>query len=159
GCSNRSAINSGRNSRSRIMQKNPATRVKASSMWKNFAQSLLLLAVAMLSALYSSSAGTEGRTIPAVVSAAIALGLAALVALRFVPRLARAVDWRWIPFVSRYKVAAAGWMYLAAVLIVIFAAVNTNNNLLYMILSALLAVLLLSGFLSALNFKSIKLYF
>ena len=37
--------------------------------------------------------------------------------------------------------------------IVILAAINTSNNLLYMVLSALLAVLLLSGFLSALNFR------
>jgi len=33
------------------------------------------------------------------------------------------------------------------------AAINTANNLLYMVLSALLAVLILSGVLSALNFR------
>jgi uncharacterized protein (DUF58 family) len=42
-------------------------------------------------------------------------------------------------------------------MVVVFAAVNTANNLLYMVLSALLAVLLLSGFLSALNFRSLKI--
>jgi uncharacterized protein (DUF58 family) len=40
---------------------------------------------------------------------------------------------------------------------VVFAAINTANNLLYMVLSALLAVLVLSGFLSALNFRFLKL--
>src|SRR5262249_11741119 len=43
------------------------------------------------------------------------------------------------------------------VAIVVFAAVNTANNLLYMVLSGLLAVLMLSGFLSALNFRFIKI--
>jgi uncharacterized protein (DUF58 family) len=41
--------------------------------------------------------------------------------------------------------------------VVIFAAINTSNNLLYMVLSAMLAVLLLSGFLSALNFARLEL--
>lgn len=48
-------------------------------------------------------------------------------------------------------------MYFAAVTVVVFAAINTANNLLYMVLSALLAVLVLSGFLSALNFRFLKL--
>src|SRR5204863_4319520 len=50
-----------------------------------------------------------------------------------------------------------GWMYFAAITIVVFAAINTANNLLYMVLSALLAVLVLSGFLSGLNFQSMRI--
>jgi uncharacterized protein (DUF58 family) len=50
-----------------------------------------------------------------------------------------------------------GWIYFAAVGVVIFAAVNTSNNLLYMVLSALLAVLLLSGFLAGLNFRHLRI--
>src|SRR4029077_1451337 len=49
------------------------------------------------------------------------------------------------------------WMYFGAVTVVVFAAINTANNLLYMVLSALLAVLLLSGFLSGLNFRFLKI--
>jgi len=49
-------------------------------------------------------------------------------------------------------------MYLGGVAVVMVAAVNTANNLLYMVLSGLLAVLLLSGFLSALNFRSIRIW-
>jgi len=48
-------------------------------------------------------------------------------------------------------------MYFAAVTVVVFAAINTANNLLYMVLATLLAVLVLSGFLSALNFRFLKL--
>jgi len=126
-------------------------------MWKNFAQALLLLTIALTAALYSSSTGREGRIAAAGVSALIALGIAGWVGFRFVPGLARGVDWEWVPFNSRYKITYPGWIYLGAVMIVVFSAVNTSNNLLYMVLSGLLAVLLLSGFLSALNSRSLTL--
>src|SRR5437016_14518531 len=125
-------------------------------MWKNFLSSISLLTIAMLSALYSSSASREGRLLASAISAFIALGIAIWVALKFVPRLARGVDWEWLRFSTRYHVTREGWLYFGALMIVVFAAVNTANNLLYMVLSALLAVLLLSGFLSALNFRFLK---
>lgn len=123
------------------------------SMWMNFLQSIALLAVAMVSALYSSSAGRDGRMIATAISALIALVISVWVGIRFVPRLALGVDWHWLPFLSHYKITQEGWIYFGAIAIVILAAINTSNNLLYMVLSALLAVLLLSGFLSALNFR------
>src|SRR5258708_3604702 len=126
-------------------------------MWKNFLSSISLLTIAMLSALYSSSASQEGRLVASAISAFIALGIAVWVALKFVPRLARGVDWEWLRFSTRYHVTREGWLYFGALMIVVFAAVNTANNLLYMVLSALLAVLLLSGFLSALNFRLMRI--
>ena len=125
-------------------------------MWKSFLSSIGLLTIAMMSALYSSSATRNGRILASAVSAFIALGIAIWVALKFVPRLARGVDWEWLPFSTHYHVTKEGWLYFCAMIIVVFAAVNTANNLLYMVLSALLAVLLLSGFLSALNFRFLK---
>ena len=110
----------------------------------------------MIAALYSSSASNEGRTAAAGIAALISLVLALWVGFRFVPRLAKSVDWNWIPFLSRYKVTNEGWIFFVTIFIVVFAAINTSNNLLYMILSALLAVLLLSGFLSALNVKYLE---
>jgi uncharacterized protein (DUF58 family) len=83
----------------------------------------------------------------------IALIIALWVGVRFVPRLAKNVEWDWLPFLSQYHVTREGWIYFGAVVVVVFAAINTNNNLLYMVLSALLAVLLLSGFLSGVNFR------
>src|SRR5437764_13510361 len=117
-------------------------------MWKNFLSSISLLTIAMLSALYSSSASQEGRLLASAISAFIALGIAIWVALKFVPRLARGVDWDWIPFSSHYHVTREGWLYFGALIVVVFAAVHTANNLLYIVLSSLLAVLLLSGFLA-----------
>jgi uncharacterized protein (DUF58 family) len=122
-------------------------------MWKSFLTSIGLLAIALLAALYSSSAGRDGRVLSAGLSALIALGIAVWVGIKFVPRLASHVDWEWLPFLSHYQVTREGWMYFCTVTVVIFAAINTANNLLYMVLSALLAVLVLSGFLSALNFR------
>src|SRR5262245_18754488 len=127
-------------------------------MWRHFLKSIGLLTVAMIAALYSSNAGRDGRVVGAAVSAFLALGIAIWVAIRFVPRLASNVDWEWLPLFSRYRVTRDGWIYFAAVIIVIFAAVNTANNMLYMVLSGLLAILVLSGFLSALNFRSIRVH-
>jgi len=125
-------------------------------MWKTFVASIGLLALALISALYSSTAARDGRVAAAAVSACVALGIAIGVGIKFVPRLASHVDWDWLPLPSRYQVTLEGWIYLGTVLIVVFAAINTANNLLYMVLSALLAVLALSGFLSALNFRLLR---
>ena len=126
-------------------------------MWKNFSTSIGLLTIAMMAALYSSNATRDGRMIASALSAFIALGIAVWVAMRFVPRLAAGVDWQWLPYLTHYKITREGWLYFAAVIVVVFAAVNTANNLLYMVLSALLAVLLLSGFMSAMNFRFLKM--
>src|SRR5215468_9790837 len=126
-------------------------------MWKHFMASIGLLTIAMVAALYSSSAGREGRVPAAAISAFLALGIAVWVAIRFVPRLASHVDWQWLPFFSHYHVTREGWIYFGAITIVVFAAINTANNLLYMVLSALLAVLSLSGFLSSLNYRSVRI--
>jgi uncharacterized protein (DUF58 family) len=125
-------------------------------MWKQFMSSIGLLAVALMAALYSSSAGREGRVLATAFSAVIALGIAIWVAVKFVPRLAAHVDWEWLPFFSHYHVTREGWIYFGSITIVVFAAINTANNLLYMVLSAMLAVLALSGFLSALNFRLVR---
>ena len=117
--------------------------------------SIGLLAIAMMAALYSSNAARNGNAWSAGVSAVAALMIAIAVAIKFVPRLASHVDWHWLPFLSHYHITREGWIYFGAVAVVVFAAINTSNNLLYIILSALLAVLILSGFLSALNFRSL----
>jgi uncharacterized protein (DUF58 family) len=126
-------------------------------MWKSFSTSIGLLTIAMMAALYSSNATRDGRMIASALSAFLALGIAVWVALRFVPRLAAGVDWQWLPFLTHYQITREGWLYFAAVVVVVFAAVNTANNLLYMVLSALLAVMVLSGVMSALNFRFLKM--
>ena len=125
-------------------------------MWKNFLLSLALLGIALTTALYSSSAANEGRVAAASAAAVVALILAVWVGFRFVPRLARNVNWKWFPGVSKFKLTRDGWIYLSAIGVVVLAAINTSNNLLYMVLSVLLSVLLLSIFLLELNFKYLE---
>jgi uncharacterized protein (DUF58 family) len=126
-------------------------------MWKNFLRSMGMLAFAMITALYSTSAARSGDMGAAVAAALISLAIAAWVGIRFVPRLARGVDWAWLPFLTQYKVTRDGGIFVGALLVVTSAAINTSNNLLYMVLSALLAVLLLSGVLSSMNFKFLEM--
>jgi uncharacterized protein (DUF58 family) len=126
-------------------------------MWKSFFQSIALLAISLTAALYSASAAQEGQVTEAGVAALVALAIALWVGIRFVPRLARGVDWRWLPLFSQYKITRDGIIFVVALLIVLAAAVNTANNLLYMVLSSLLAVLSLSAFLSAMNFRFLSM--
>jgi hypothetical protein len=126
-------------------------------MWRNFGSSIGLLTIAMMAALYSSSAARDGRLVAAAISALIALSIALWVAIRFVPRLASSVEWDWLPFFTQYKITKEGWIYFGAVIVVVFAAINTSNNLLYMVLSTLIAVILLSGLLSGVNFRFLRM--
>lgn len=62
-----------------------------------------------------------------------------------------------MPLFAQYRLTREGGIFLGALILVLAAAINTNNNLLYMVLSALLAILLLSGVLSLVNFKSLEM--
>ena len=124
-------------------------------MARNFAKSIILLGIAMLAAVYSNSTARDGRIVPSAIGAFIAMAIAIWVGVRFVPRLASGVDWDWLPFFTQYRVTRDGWIFIVATTVVMSAAINASNNLLYMVLSALLAVMLLSGFLSGLNFRFI----
>jgi len=126
-------------------------------MWKSFLQSMGLLAVAMVIALYSTSTARMGYSVTTIVASVVALAIASWVAIRFVPHLARGVDWAWMPGLAQYKVTRDGGIFLLALSVVLAAAINTSNNLLYMVLSALLAVVLLSAMLSARNFKALEM--
>src|SRR6188508_1518565 len=134
----------------------PADKVQQ-PMWKSFLQSMGLLVLAMGTALYSTATSRAGNLTATIVSAAASLVIAAWVGLRFVPRLAQGVNWGWIPRFAKYRITREGGIFLAALLVVLSAAVNTSNNLLYTVLSALLAILLLSGLLSILNFRSLEM--
>ena len=108
-----------------IIDHTACTRIRR-VMWNNFMTAIGLLAIALLSALYSSSAGRDGRVAAAAISGFLALGIAILVGIRLVPRLASNVDWEWLPFFSRYHVTREGWIYFGAI-VVVFAAINTGE--------------------------------
>jgi len=126
-------------------------------MWKTFLQSMAFLTVALFFALYSSTAAHSGDMLGTLFTAVTSVILALWVGVRFVPRLAKDVDWTWMPGFARYKVTREGGLFLGAVGVVLFAAVNTSNNLLYMVLSALIALLLLSALLSHKNFRHLEM--
>ncbi len=52
-----------------------------------------------------------------------------------------------------------GKLYIGFTLLVGFAAVNTGNNILYILLSFLLGLMAVSGFLSRYNLKGLKVFF
>ena len=91
------------------------SKFRTNSMWKNFLLSLALLGISLTAALYSSSASNNGRTGAATASAVISLVLALWVGFRFVPRLAKDVNWNWIPGLSQYKLTRDGWIFLSAI--------------------------------------------
>lgn len=130
------------------------------SGWKtsaaDFGKSLLLLGLALVAALYSNTSARSGQGSAAVAGAALALLLAVWVAWRFVPRMAAAVEWQWLPLITRTRVTREGWVGVGLTLIVGLTAINTSNNLLYMIFSVLLAALALSLVLAAVNLRALE---
>jgi uncharacterized protein (DUF58 family) len=127
--------------------------------WRNFAVAMALLSLAMLLALASAAAAERARVWTAGVLALAALGLAAWVAVRIVPQLARRTGLGWLRFRVRYRLTREGVVYLVLVFVIILAALNTGNNLLFMILASLLAGILVSGVLSRMTLTGIELRF
>ncbi|MGH9773435.1 MAG: DUF58 domain-containing protein [Candidatus Acidiferrales bacterium] len=127
------------------------------SGWRNFAVALLLLAVALLLALYSAAAAETYHMVAAAVSASLALALSAWVGVTIVPRLARRTNLRWFAYQVDYRLTREGLIYLGAVGVLILAAVNTGNNLLFLVLACLLAGILISGIVSRIVLAEIEL--
>jgi uncharacterized protein (DUF58 family) len=125
--------------------------------WRNFAVAMAALSVALVMALASAGSAERGRVWTAGVLAIAALGLAAWVAVRIVPRLARRTGLQWLRFKVSYRLTREGLVYLALVFIIVLAALNTGNNLLFMILASLLAGILISGVLSRMALTGIEL--
>src|SRR5205823_7496024 len=87
----------------------------------------------------------------------MALLLAVLVGLTTVPYLARRVAAGRMRDAFDYEVTRAGLMYVGTVVLIGIAALNTGNNLLYIIVAAMLAAILVSGFASALVIRGVEL--
>jgi len=60
---------------------------------------------------------------------------------------------------EKVKINAFGKLYIGFTLFIGFAAVNTGNNMLYLLLSFLLSLMGISGFLSKYNFRNLKISF
>ena len=122
-----------------------------------FFLSISALAVALILALYSGVAAEFGNVILAGTCALLALAVAGWVAVTLVPTLAKRTPLRWIGYKMEYKVTRAGWIYIGGTLVVALAALNTGNNLLFLILACLIAIILMSGFLSWICLSGVEL--
>ncbi len=115
------------------------------------------LGLAFVAALFSSIAREEGNLWTTALLASSALLMAGLVAVTAVPYLARRVAVRRVRDAFDYDVTREGMVYLAAVLVIGIAALNTGNNLLFIIVSAMLAAVIVSGVASAGMLRGLEL--
>ena len=123
---------------------NPAER----AAWRNFIYSILSLAVAFLLAVYSDVLSREGNVIGTGIAGSLALLLAGIVGVVWVPKLARRTSLEWLRASVDYHLTRPGLIYLGAIFVVAIAALNTGNNMLFLILAAMIAAILVSGVVS-----------
>jgi uncharacterized protein (DUF58 family) len=117
--------------------------------WLRFFIAIVGLALGFASAVFSTVARESGNFAGAVVFASAALLLAGSVGLTTVPYLARRVASHRLHEAFNYQVTREGLAYLGVALIIAIAALNTANNLLFIVLAAMLAAIVVSGFASA----------
>jgi len=127
--------------------------------WRRFFLALFALTLSFFLALYSTALREAGRIRMAAWAAGLALLIAAVVAVKVVPYLARrtALE-RWMVKIE-YEFTREGALYLGIIALISVAALNTGNNLLFMILASLLAGILVSGILSRIMLSKLELDF
>ena len=118
-------------------------------VWVKFLLALVGLALAFVSALFSTVSRDAGNVWATVILASASLILATLVGLVTVPYLARRVAVERLRQSFDYEVTRAGVVYVLVTLVIGIAALNTGNNLLYIVVAAMLAAILVSGVVSA----------
>jgi uncharacterized protein (DUF58 family) len=128
-----------------------------SGAWVRFLIALFGLTLAFVSALLSTVANETGNVWAAVILASASLILAAVVGVAVVPYLARRVAIRRMRDALNYEVTREGAIYLALALVIGIAALNTGNNLLFIVVSAMLAAVMVSGIASAMVLLGIEL--
>jgi len=126
-------------------------------VWVKFLLALLGLALAFASAIFSTVSRDSGNVWATVVLASVSLVLATLVGLITVPYLARRVALERLRESFDYEVTRAGIVYVLVTLLIAIAALNTGNNLLYIVVSAMLAAILVSGVASAWVLRRLEL--
>lgn len=125
--------------------------------WMRFFIALFGLALAFASALLSTVATENGNVVAAIILASAALILAVVVGVTVVPYLAKRVAIRRVRDALNYEVTKEGTIYLILTLVVGIAALNTGNNLLFIVVSAMLAAVLVSGIASAIVLLGLEL--
>ncbi|MBI2683685.1 MAG: DUF58 domain-containing protein [Acidobacteriales bacterium] len=125
--------------------------------WVRFFVGLGGLVLAFTAALFSTVFRQQGNELATAISASVALLTAGFVGLYTVPYLAKRTALEGFREVVDYDITREGLAYLAATLIIGVAALNTNNNLLFIVVSAMLSAVLVSGVASALILRGLRL--
>jgi uncharacterized protein (DUF58 family) len=126
-------------------------------VWIKFLLALVGLGLAFAAALFSTVSRDSGNLWATVILASLSLALATLVGLVTVPYLARRVAVERLRESFDYDVTRAGIVYVLVTLVIGIAALNTGNNLLYIVVAAMLAAIIVSGYVSALVLRYLEL--
>lgn len=129
----------------------------SAEVWAKFLLALLGLGLAFGAALFSTVTRDSGNLWATVILASISLVLATMVGLVTVPYLARRVAVERLRESFDYDVTRAGIIYVLVSLVIGIAALNTGNNLLYIVVAAMLAAIIVSGYVSALILRRLEL--
>ena len=129
----------------------------SAEVWAKFLLALFGLGMAFAAALFSTVSRDSGHLWATVILASISLVLAILVGLVTVPYLARRVAVERLRETFDYDVTRAGIVYVLVTLVIGIAALNTGNNLLYIVVAAMLAAIIVSGYVSALVLRHLEL--
>jgi uncharacterized protein (DUF58 family) len=134
------------------------SRARLPELWKRSLIAVLGLGSAFAAALFSTVTREAGNVGTTAVLAGASLLLSVWVGITTVPYLARRVvsGARWQDAFD-FEVTRAGMIYVLATLLIGVAALNTANNLLYLIVSAMLAAVLISGACSSLALSRLEL--
>lgn len=125
--------------------------------WLRFAIAILGLILAFVAAILSTIARESGNQAATALFASTALLLAGMVAVVVVPYLARRVIASRMRDALDFEITREGMAYLGVALIIGVAALNTTNNLLFIVLAAMLAAMVVSGFASAVMLRRLEL--
>lgn len=125
--------------------------------WLRFFFGLIGLAMAFGAALLSTVTRQEGNLWATAILASAALLLAAWVGVTTVPYLARRVSVPHVRDALDFDVTREGLFYVGMVIVIGVAALNTGNNLLFIVLSAMLAAIFVSGITSTALLRSLRL--
>lgn len=134
-----------------------ALQSSGAEVWVKFLLALVGLGLAFAAALFSTVSRDAGNLWATVILASTSLVLATLVGLITVPYLARRVAVERFRESFDYEVTRAGIVYALVTLVIAIAALNTGNNLLYIVVAAMLAAILVSGYVSALQLRYLEL--
>ena len=128
-----------------------------SDVWMRFLLAIAGLVLAFAAALFSTVSRESGDMWATFILASAALLLAAIVGLTTVPYLARRVAVARVREAIDYDVTRVGIIYILTAIVIGIAALNTGNNLLYIVVAAMLASIMVSGYASAIVLRQLEL--